>query len=122
MIPFLYLLFFLSGAAALAYQVVWVRSLQLLFGSSHFAVTAVLSVFMAGLALGSHLLGKRVDTLRQTVAAYTGSSRSGSPSSPFFFLLLTKLYPYLYVPLARVAEENTLYLSFLRVICSPWSR
>jgi spermidine synthase len=116
-IPFLYLLFFLSGAAALAYQVVWVRSLQLVFGGSHFAVTAVLSVFMAGLALGSHLLGKRVDTIRRPLRLY-GFLEFGIAVFAVLFLLLTEYYPYLYVPLARVAEENTLYLSFLRVMFS----
>ncbi len=115
MIPFLYLLFFLSGAAALAYQVVWVRSLQLIFGGSHFAVTAVLSVFMAGLALGSYLLGKRVDTLRRPLLLY-GILEIGIAFFAVLFLLLMKLYPYLYVPIARLAEENTLFLSFLRAI------
>jgi spermidine synthase len=114
-IPFLYLLFFLSGAAALAYQVVWVRSLQLIFGGSHFAVTAVLSVFMAGLALGSHVLGKRVDTLRRPLLLY-GILEIGIAFFALLFLLLMKLYPYLYVPIARMAEENTLFLSFLRAI------
>jgi len=113
-IPFLYLLFFLSGAAALAYQVVWVRSLQLVFGGSHFAVTTVLSVFMAGLALGSHLFGKRVEALRRPLRLY-GILEVGIAISAVLFLLLTELYPYLYVPLARAAEENVLYLSFLRV-------
>jgi len=113
-VPFLYLLFFLSGAAALAYQVVWVRSLQLIFGGSHFAVTAVLSVFMAGLALGSHLLGKRVGTIRRPFRLY-GFLEIGIAVFAVLFLLLTEIYPFLYVPLARVAEENVLYLSFLRV-------
>lgn len=115
MIPFLYLLFFLSGAAALAYQVVWVRSLLLVFGGSHFAVTAVLSVFMAGLALGSHLIGKRVDTLRRPLRLY-GILEIGIAVFAVLFLLMTEYYPYLYIPVARVAEENTLYLSFLRVL------
>src|SRR3989304_5318333 len=52
MVPLLYAVFFLSGAAALVYEVVWVRSLSLVFGGSHLAVTTVLSVFMGGLALG----------------------------------------------------------------------
>ncbi|MBE0568698.1 MAG: fused MFS/spermidine synthase, partial [Deltaproteobacteria bacterium] len=115
--PLLYLLFFLSGAASLAYQVVWVRSLQLLFGGSHLAVTAVLSVFMAGLALGSHLLAKRVDTIGKPLRLY-GYLEIGIAVFAVLFLLLTKLYPYLYVPLARLVGENTLYLSFLRVVFS----
>jgi spermidine synthase len=111
----IYLLFFLSGAAALVYEVAWVRSLQLLFGTSHLAVTAVLSVFMAGLALGSYLIGKRVDALRRPLRLY-GLLEIGIGVFAAVFLLLTKLYPYLYVPLARVAEDNILYLSFLRVV------
>ena len=40
------------------YEVVWVRSLSLIFGGSHLAVTTVLSVFMAGIALGSYFIGR----------------------------------------------------------------
>ena len=46
------LLFFLSGACTLVYQIVWVRMLVVVFGTSVFAVSTVLTVFMAGLALG----------------------------------------------------------------------
>ena len=61
----IYLMFFLSGASALVYEVAWVRSLSLIFGGSHLAVTAVLSVFMGGLALGGYIIGRRIDTMRQ---------------------------------------------------------
>ena len=56
----IYLIFFLSGAAALIYEVLWVRYLSLIFGGSHLAVTTVLAVFMGGLALGSYTIGKKV--------------------------------------------------------------
>jgi hypothetical protein len=48
--PALYLLFLLSGATALVYQVVWVRQQGLVFGGTHLAVSTVLAVFMGGLA------------------------------------------------------------------------
>lgn len=54
-------LFGLSGAAALTYQVVWVRMLGLVFGVTTLAVSTVLTAFMAGLALGSLLGGRFVD-------------------------------------------------------------
>ncbi|MCY4029132.1 MAG: fused MFS/spermidine synthase [Acidobacteria bacterium] len=54
-------LFFLSGAAGLVYEVVWLRLLVLVFGSAHFAVTAVLTAFMAGIGLGALIVGRRVD-------------------------------------------------------------
>src|SRR5262249_46651363 len=51
--------FFLSGATALVYEVVWLRVLGLVFGHTVYAVTTVLSAFMAGLGLGSLLFGRR---------------------------------------------------------------
>ncbi|MCG6906401.1 MAG: hypothetical protein LJE63_07235, partial [Desulfobacteraceae bacterium] len=53
--------FFLSGAAGLVYQVIWVRLIEKVIGSAPFAVAAVLSVFMAGLALGSWRAGRAID-------------------------------------------------------------
>src|SRR5215216_960225 len=52
------LLFFLAGISALIYEVTWVRLLSLDFGVSVYAVSAVLTAFMAGLALGSWLFGR----------------------------------------------------------------
>ena len=43
----------LSGAAALVYEVVWLRMLGLVVGHAVDALTAVLAAFMAGLALGA---------------------------------------------------------------------
>jgi len=51
--PVLLLMFFLSGAAGLIYEVVWTRWLTLVFGTTVYAYSIVLSAFMAGLALGS---------------------------------------------------------------------
>jgi spermidine synthase len=56
--PLLLALFFLSGACGLVYQVVWLRNLSLVFGTTTFAVSAVISSFMAGLGLGSYLSGR----------------------------------------------------------------
>ena len=115
MVFLVYLLFFLSGAAALVYQVVWVRSLSLVFGGSHLAVTTVLSVFMGGLALGSWLLGRYVDRSRRPLRLY-GVLEIGIAAFALVFALLMRLYPAIYDPLARLAETNSLWLSFLRVL------
>jgi hypothetical protein len=52
-------LFFLSGSAGLVYQVLWMRSLGLFFGSDMYGVAIILGTFMGGLALGSLLGGQR---------------------------------------------------------------
>jgi len=74
--PFVFCLtlFFLSGAAGLVYQVLWVRQFTLVLGGSAHAVTIVLTAFMFGLGLGAWLLGTMADRLdgRRLVRAYIG--------------------------------------------------
>lgn len=66
----LYVLFFLSGAAGLVYEIIWVRMLTVTFGASAVAVAAVLSSFMGGLALGSFFTGRLVDKRGNGIAIY----------------------------------------------------
>lgn len=49
----LYLVFLVSGFAALLYQVVWQRSLYAIYGINIESVTMVVTAFMIGLGLGS---------------------------------------------------------------------
>src|SRR3972149_4569754 len=51
------LAFTLSGVSGLIYELVWMRRLTLIFGSTTLAVSTVLAALMGGLALGSYLLG-----------------------------------------------------------------
>ena len=52
-----YLVFLLSGCAALIYQVVWQRSLFAIYGINVESVTVVVTAFMLGLGLGSSIGG-----------------------------------------------------------------
>jgi spermidine synthase len=51
---------FVSGTAALVYEVLWVRDLGYTFGSSAGALSAVVAAFLAGLACGAFFGGRRV--------------------------------------------------------------
>ena len=113
----IYLMFFLSGAAALIYQVVWVRSLTLIFGGSHLAVTAVLSIFMAGLAIGGYAIGKYVDHVSKPLRLY-GLLELGIALFAVVFMGLMRLYPSIYVPLAQGKDDAHFYLLFVRVLFS----
>lgn len=113
----IYLLFFLSGAAALVYQVVWVRYLALIFGGTHLAVTVVLAVFMAGLALGGYVIGRLVDRVERPLQLY-GLLELGIAASALLFIGLMKLYPAVYVPLARGKDDSVLYLLAVRTLFS----
>ena len=59
--PLILLIFFLSGASGLIYEIVWTRLLSLVFGVSSFAISTVLTVFMAGLGIGGYTFGKLID-------------------------------------------------------------
>ena len=50
--------FALSGFAALLYQVVWIHALVLVIGVSVYAFSTVLTLFLAGIGLGSLLVGR----------------------------------------------------------------
>ncbi|MDI2595545.1 fused MFS/spermidine synthase [Pseudomonas sp. 681] len=66
------LLLFVSGAAALVYQVLWIKQLSLVVGVEVYAITAGISAFFAGLALGGWLFGRWADRLQQPVLLYAG--------------------------------------------------
>ncbi len=66
----LYVCFFLSGASALVYQVVWERMLTLVFGLSTLSVAAVLSAFLGGMALGARIFGPIADRSTRPLLIY----------------------------------------------------
>lgn len=55
----IYTVFFVSGMAALLYQLAWQRSLFTIYGTNSESITAIVAAFMLGLGLGS-LLGGRL--------------------------------------------------------------
>ena len=61
---FLALCFFGSGLTGLIYELIWLRRLQLTFGSTTYSVSTVLAAFMAGLGFGSYIVGRWVDRSR----------------------------------------------------------
>lgn len=66
----IFILFLVTGAAGLIYQVVWQRYLLNVFGSTIYSISTVLSAFMGGLALGSLLFGRIADNSRNPLRIY----------------------------------------------------
>lgn len=56
-----------SGAIALAFEVVWFRVLVMVFGSTVYSFSAMLTVFLLGLALGSLIFGPLADRVEKPV-------------------------------------------------------
>lgn len=67
-IRWFYLFFFISGFCSLVYEVVWLRLVVAQFGVTTPMVSIMLSVFMAGLGLGSWGGGKLAQRLRNREA------------------------------------------------------
>lgn len=63
-------LFFLSGATGLVFEVVFGRLLKHVFGSTAYATSTVLAAFMGGLALGAVVFGRVADRVRRPLLVY----------------------------------------------------
>ena len=95
----LYPLFFLSGATALVYELVWQRLLNLVFGVSTLSVSATLAAFMGGLALGGLLFGRRADRAARPLGLYAALEAGIGLTSllvPPGFAALAAVYPALH--------------------------
>jgi spermidine synthase len=71
--PLFLCFFFLSGFAGLIYESLWTRDLTHVIGGSPYAVSVILTVFMAGLGGGGYLGGILADRLKSAsrlLAAY----------------------------------------------------
>lgn len=58
MTKLLSVLFFITGATSLMFEVLWVRGLTLVVGNTTFAVSLVVATFLLGLALGNAVAGR----------------------------------------------------------------
>jgi spermidine synthase/MFS family permease len=64
------ILFVVSGALGLMYQIVWFKYLSLFLGNTTYAQTIVLATFMGGLAIGAALWGRVADRTKNAFVLY----------------------------------------------------
>jgi len=112
LLPFVYTLFFISGATALIYEVVWARMLTQIFGNTTHAIATVLSAFMGGLALGSYVLGRLADTPRNAFLVY-GILEGGVGLYGLVIPALFALTQYAYSRLYGLAETSFTFFSLV---------
>ena len=60
----------ISGFCALAYEVLWTRIMVFFLGSTTYAFATMLAAFLFGIALGSMVLARWVDRIKQPVAIF----------------------------------------------------
>jgi spermidine synthase len=99
------ILFFVSGALGLVYEVLWMRQLTVLFGATTLATTATLSAFFLGLAGGSAALGARARTWRRPLLAF-GVLEIGVALGAGLVPEVLSLYGDLYPSLARALSSH----------------
>ncbi|MHC4067211.1 MAG: fused MFS/spermidine synthase, partial [Planctomycetota bacterium] len=114
-LPVVFLLFLLSGATSLIYEVLWLRQLILIFGSTQFATSTILSTFMGGLALGAFVAGRWLGPGSAKPLRIYGLLEIGiglyALTVPFLFSGLTPIYRALW---AAGASDSFMLLSLAK--------
>ena len=89
------LIFVLSGAAGLIYEIVWSRQLVLVFGNTTQAVSAILTGFFGGMAIGAFVGGRIADRVRSPLRLYGLLELVLAVvviATPFTFRLINEVY------------------------------
>lgn len=94
----IYVLFFVSGALGLIYEVLWLKELQVLFGNTAYATATTLTVFFLGLSAGGWYWGRRSPSISNLIRAY-GLLEIGIGLSAILYFALLALYRALYADL-----------------------
>jgi spermidine synthase len=107
----------LSGASAMVYEVAWSRTLSMVYGSSVYGISIMLSTFLFGIASGSALTARFL-TRRSAADAPSATGRLAlalvlSASFAFASLLVAPSLPFLFLNFYTSFEgsEGTLFLS-----------
>lgn len=103
--------FFFSGFSGLIYEVVWARLLERVMGASVYSITTVLTVYMAGLGLGSFLAGRIVDRRSDSLRLYgllEGAIGISCVLVPALLVLLAPVYRAAYQSLDASFQTLTL--------------
>ncbi|MFH0811568.1 MAG: fused MFS/spermidine synthase, partial [Pseudomonadota bacterium] len=115
--PILLILFYLSGASGLIYEIVWVRIFSLVFGNTNYAATIVLSAFFVGMAVGSLFFGRKSDRISLPFRVYAFLEIGIGLSAltvPILVKVMDSFYPSLYLALG----EKNVFFFIIRFILS----
>lgn len=110
----LYLLFTLGGFAALVYEVAWMRSFSLVFGSSTSATAAVLAAFFVGMGVGN-VVGGRIARRPAPLRAY-GLMELAVGATALLVVVWLAVFDALYVRVYDALGPASAVLTALRVV------
>jgi len=101
----LLILFGISGMTALIYEIIWIRPLSLVFGTTMYAVSTIVASFILGLAIGSWIAGRFSDRLQNPLKYYAFIQIAVG----FFGILLLPVFdlmPKVYLDLYHMTYPN----------------
>ncbi len=113
-----YGLVFLSGALGLVYEVLWLRKLLLVFGSTVHATSTVLTVFFGGLALGSWVFGRLIDRRNTAGLLWYAGCEVGIGLYAFATPWLFQAIEQVYIPLYRASNFSPAVLVGASFVCT----
>ena len=113
--PILYVLFFLSGTAALIYEVLWMKELGILFGNTAHAAATTLTVFFLGLSAGGYTWGRLVTRLKKPLKTY-GLLEFFIALSACLYFFLTPGYRAIYSTLFVAFSHNPILFILVKLI------
>jgi spermidine synthase len=113
--PIAYILFFFSGLLSLIFQVVWLKKLVLVFGNTVWAVSTLLTAFMAGLAIGSWFFGRVADRSGSPLRLY-GMLEGFIGLYGLLSLFIFSKLPLLYIPLYSISGGDNLIMGIFKFV------
>jgi len=113
----LLILFGISGMTALIYEMIWIRPLSLVFGTTMYAVSTIVASFILGLAIGSWVAGRFSDRLVNPLKYYAFIQIA---VGIFGILLLPvfDLMPRIYLDLYHLTYPNQPIFMFTQILMS----
>ncbi len=117
-VALVHVLFFMSGAVGLVYEVVWMRMLSFVFGNTTYAVSVILAVFLGGLAIGAWLFGRAAERRKDHLRMYALLEAGAAVLALLLPLLLLDVSTPIYTWIYRSAQESIAALTVARLLLS----
>ena len=111
----IFLFFLFSGVSGLIYEVVWTRLFTTIIGNTVYALSIVLSSFMAGLSIGSLIAGRYIDARKDAFKLYALIEIGIGVTGFCLTLFLNQAGP-LYIGIHQALAGNGIFLSLGRYL------
>ena len=107
----------ISGVTALFYEIIWIRPLSLVFGTTVYAVSTIIASFIFGLAIGSWLAGKYSDRIKNPLKFFA-FIQIGIGTYGVLLLPLFSSLPPIYLEIYHAVLPNQILFFIVQILLS----